>query len=288
MSQQVLSPEVIEAPRRYALGLFFLLAFALSWSAWLPDALAAFRSNDGGQGSTGLVLMGSFGPLLAALVTTAVMDGRAGFGKLGRRLLIWRAKPYWYAFVLLWPAALSLAATGLSLLLGAAVPRFDQPPLLEAYPLPPEITASVPWLALLPVVFLQQLLLGSSMGEEPGWRGYALPRMQSAHSSVWASLVLGLLWGLWHLPLWLGPYRLPVSQVGWELLGIIAASVLFTWVFNNTRGSLLLVMLFHASLAVTGLFLAESHVHPAIDVVLAWLIILAIWMIRRRTRLPIR
>ena len=73
-----------------------------------------------------------------------------------------------------------------------------------------------------------------------------------------------------------------------ELLGIIAASVLFTWVFNNTRGSLLLVMLFHASLAVTGLFLAESHVHPAIDVVLAWLIILAIWMIRRRTRLPIR
>lgn len=116
-------------------------------------------------------------------------------------MLTWRVQAYWYAVVLLSPAVLSMAATAVSMALGATVPRLDEPPFLHTYPLPQELIGSVPWLVFLPVVFLQQLLLGSSMGEEPGWRGYALPRMQWRYSSLRAGLTLGLLWGLWHLPL---------------------------------------------------------------------------------------
>jgi len=154
--------------------------------------------------------------------------------------------------------------------LGAEAPAFNHPPVLDAYPA--DLTARIPWLALLPAVFLQQVLLGSSLGEEPGWRGYALPRMQWMHSSLSASLLLGLLWALWHLPLWIRPEQ-QLSQVAWDTLGIIAAAVLFTWVFNHSRGSLLLALLFHASIAVTGLFLAVPDRHAAISTVLAWLLV---------------
>lgn len=213
-------------------------------AAWLPATLGPGSPDAEPDTSTGLILLGSYGPLIAALGTTALLDGRAGFRDLGRRLRIWRVKPYWYAFVLVWPALLSLAATAVSI--------------------------------------AQQLVVGSSLGEEPGWRGYALPRMQWQHGALRAGLVLGLLWGLWHLPLWLWrDHRSPI-EVGWELLGILAMSVLFTWVFNHTEGSLMLAMLFHASIATTGLFLAESHLGPAVEVLLAWMLVALLIVLDRR------
>lgn len=257
------------------------MAFAVSWSAWLPVLLSGGSSGDP---TPGLVLLGAFGPLLAALLTTALFDGRPGYRDLGRRLLLWRVQPYWYAVVLVLPALLSLAGTAVSVVLGAPLPRFDDPPFVHAYPIPSQVAGAVPWLAVLPLVFVQQLLVGSSMGEEPGWRGYALPRMQWRHTAVRAGVLLGLLWGLWHLPLWLWRDQRSPAEIGWELLGIIATSVLFTWVFNHTDGSLLLAMLFHASIATTGLFLAESHLGPAVDVVLAWLLVASVTAAERRMR----
>ncbi len=281
MSRQLTPAHTRRQPHGHSLTVFFTVAFAVSWSAWLPAILSVGTSGDP---ATGLTLLGSFGPLLAALLTTALFDGRTGFRDLGRRLLIWRVQPYWYAVVLLLPALLSLAATAVSVALGATIPRLDDPPFLQTYPLPQEVIGAVPWLTFLPMVFVQQLLVGSSMGEEPGWRGYALPRMQWSHSASRAGVMLGLLWGLWHLPLWLWRDQLPVAEIGWELLGIIATSVLFTWVFNHTDGSLLLALLFHASIATTGLFLAESRLGPAVDVVLAWLLVAVVTAAERPTR----
>lgn len=271
-------------PHRHSLLIFFTMAFALSWAAWLPATLGVGSFIAEPDASTGLILLGSFGPLLAALGTTALVDGRTGFRQLSRRLLTWRVRPYWYAFVLLCPALLSLTATAVSMVLGAAAPRFNHPPFLQVYPLPPDSVGTVPWLAFLPVVFVQQLLLGSSIGEEPGWRGYALPRMQWRHSALPAGLVLGLLWGLWHLPLWLWRDHWPLIEIGWELLGILATSVLFTWVFNHTEGSLLLAMLFHASIATTSLFLAVSHLVPAIDVAIVWVLVALLIAVDSRAR----
>jgi membrane protease YdiL (CAAX protease family) len=176
----------------------------------------------------------------------------------------------WYAFVLLFPAAVSLTTSALFVSFGGSAPDFAHPPVLHLYPLPPELLAVGPW-PLLPFVFLQTLLLGSPMGEETGWRGYALPRLQATRSALWASVVLGVLWGLWHLPLFLTRGQ-PLSHefFGWYLLGIVADAVLFTWVYNNTRGSLLLVLLFHASIAVTDLFIAPTEASALLSIAVKW------------------
>jgi membrane protease YdiL (CAAX protease family) len=190
---------------------------------------------------------------------------------LFKRLLIWRVGVRWYMFVLFWPAVLSLAKTGIGVVLGGAVPDFSQPPFVQLYPLPPELLNTVPFIVFLPFVFLQQMLMGSSMGEEPGWRGFALPRMQAHQSSLRASLLLGLFWGVWHLPLWLTKGH-PMQETfwGWSVLGLMATAVLFTWVYNHTKGSLLLALLFHTSIAITGLFLASAETYSSIEVALNW------------------
>jgi uncharacterized protein len=258
---------------------FLLLAFGLSWVFWLPMAAA----------SHGLIslqwppilagLLGAFGPSLAALIITGIYQGRRGLRWLLGRLLVWRVGIQWFAFVLLWPAAISLAKTGLHVALGGSVPDFANPPVLSVYPVPPEAFAAGPW-PLLPFIFLQQTLVGSSMGEELAWRGFLLPRLQARHSALAASVVVGILWGLWHVPQFLmADNQLAETSFGWFLLEIIANAVLFTWVYNNTRGSLLLALLFHTSINITYLFLSAPEVSPWLSLALEWGFVAAVIMV---------
>ena len=198
---------------------------------------------------------------------------------------MWRVGARWYAFALLYPAAISLLTTALYILVGGATPDFANPPVLEVYPLPSGLAAVGPW-PLLPFVFLQYLLFSSPMGEEIGWRGYALPRMQAGWPALHASIALGLLWGVWHLPLYLTRGH-PISGefFGWFLLGIVADAVLFTWLYNSTGGSLLLTVLFHASIAVTGLFLSPVEATPFIGLALEWIFVGAIIAVASPARL---
>lgn len=254
-----------------SLTVFSTLAFGISWVVWIPVALASYDLIPFQANPTFSGLLGAFGPFFAALITTAIFEGRAGFSMLFRNLIIWRVGIQWYLFVLFWPAFISLMKTGIAILLGSAAPDFSQPPFLELYPLPPELLNATPFIVFLPFVFLQQMILGSAMGEELGWRGYALPRLQHRQSSVRSSLLLGLLWGVWHLPLWLTEgHAAQDIFLGWSLLGLIATTILFTWVFNNTLGSLLLALLFHTSIAVTALFLAGIEGYGWLDVLLSW------------------
>lgn len=252
---------------------FFLLAFGISWLVWIPAALAARGLISFPLSSSVVGLLGSFGPSLAALLVTAVIAGLSGLRQLLGRLFIWRVNWRWYLFVLLWPAVLSLAATAVYALFGGTTPDLTQPPVLEQLALPPEMTAVGPW-PLLPFIFLQQLLVGSAMGEEIGWRGFALPRLQAGQGALWASVTLGVLWGIWHLPLYLTQGH-PLSEIffGWTLLGIVADTILFTWVYNHTGGSLLLALLFHAAIAVTGLFLPGTPANLPIALVLKWAVV---------------
>jgi membrane protease YdiL (CAAX protease family) len=93
------------------------------------------------------------------------------------------------------------------------------------------------------------LILGGPLGEEPGWRGFALPRLQLLHGPLVESVVLGILWGMWHLPLfWSGVWTpLTIPNVVMFILMITALTIIITWVFNNAKGSLLITMLMHAS-----------------------------------------
>src|SRR5215213_6772945 len=145
-----------------------------------------------------------------------------------RRMVRWRVRPVWYAVALLLPVAISGGAALLNVVvLGASAPS------------PAELGA---WSGLVPTFFLLLLVPGiGGAWEEPGWRGYALPKLQGGHySALLASLILGVVWAFWHLPLMvIGQIHLsdPVFIVAW--------TVVFTWVFNDTNGSVLIAMLMH-------------------------------------------
>ncbi|MBN2472835.1 MAG: CPBP family intramembrane metalloprotease [Anaerolineae bacterium] len=218
--------------RQYPLVAFFGLTYALSWLLWLPMLLA-------GQSSAVWLHLGTFGPTLAALLVSGVLGGRAAIARLLRGLLIWRVPGFWYAFSFLSTALVVLPAIAAHVWLGGAVPAFNDP---------------AQWYMAL-LVF-GYVLVFSVLGEEIGWRGYALPRLQGRFSALGASMILGLLWALWHLPLFFvaGDVHqgLPLSLFIAQDVGL---AILMTWMFNNTRGSLLLAHLFHAASNTTlGLF----------------------------------
>jgi uncharacterized protein len=203
--------------KRHPIITFFVLAYALSWWGLPLYALDLLP-----------VPIASFGPFLAALVVLAVTRGMTGVGGLLRRMVRWRLGLRWYAVALLLPVVLSLAATLLNVfMLGARTPS----------------SAELGGWSNLFTLFAIMLLVPGFGGawEEPGWRGYALPRLQSDRSALVASLIVGVLWAFWHLPLMM------VGQAAWsDLVQIVAVSIVFAWVFNNANGSVLIVMLMHA------------------------------------------
>lgn len=263
--------QTLRARKPLSLIMFGLLTFGLAWGVWIPQALASHGLIVLPLSPTLLTLIGAFGPSLAALILVAATERWVGVRQLLRRLLIWRVGVHWYLFVLVWPVALSLLTTAAHVALGQAAPDFAHPPVLDVYPLPPELVA-VGWWVLLPFVLVQQLLLSSPMGEEIGWRGYALPQLQRRNTPLMSSIILGLIWSVWHLPLYLTRgHPLASEFFGWLPLGLIPTTILFTWVFNHTRGSLLLALLFHAAINITDLFLARTATLPPIGPALTWL-----------------
>jgi uncharacterized protein len=220
---QPAQPAPHPAPVRRTL-LFFLVTFVFSWSIWI---LLAITGCENGV----LDIMGRFGPLVAALLLTGVLDGRAGLAGLWKRMLIWRVHPGWYAFAFLGTAVVALGAIGIHIWMGGGALQFNDPAQLY----------------LVVPVFVYVLVL-SVAGEETGWRGYALPRLQERWGALPASLVIGVVWGVWHLPLFWMPGNFHTEiPFGLFLLQDVALSVVITWLFNRTGGSLLLVHLFHAA-----------------------------------------
>ncbi len=216
--------------RRYPLISFFVLAYALAWWIWI---LYAFNV-------TFLGPIFALGPFLAAIIVTALTKGTAGLKALLSRMVRWRVGLGWYAAALLLPVAVYVVAVSLSILLGARASTAEQ---------------FGSWYLIFPL-FAYSLLfpLSGAFGEELGWRGYALPRVQARLWALSAALVIGVIQTAWHLPLFMidrstSPVPLIVGYMG---LGILA-----TWVFNNTRGSVLLTMLLHASFNTNAGFFGE-------------------------------
>ena len=195
------------------------------------------------------LLLGALaGPTLGAFVVTATLDGKAGVRALLRRYLRWRVGLRWYLLVLVvQPLVIILA---LSLWLGSALTAFIQHW---------QWTFSL-YLPLIPTFFF----LGGPLGEEPGWRGFALPRLQQRYGALVGSLILGFFWGTWHLPAyfvqgWLGPFTVPVFVGG--IIAGMAGSIIVTWIYNNTRESIFIAILFHA--ASNAAITLAAHLLPA-------------------------
>jgi len=242
--------------RRYPLATFFVLVYGITWVVWVPRAAGA---------SLGVVGQAwTWAPAIAALLAAALTGGRSALRDLGARLVRWRVGWLWYLVVILGPAVFSLAVAGVYVLLGgpwatAAPAALREGPLM-----------------MLPL-FLVILTLTDGLGEELGWRGFALPRLLGGHNALAASLILGVIWALWHLPLiWTEGSAMYQQPVWLPLLDITAKSVLFTWVFLHTRGSVLLAMLLHGA---TNLFIVSPSPTSSGDLTLSLLAAGAKWVL---------
>jgi membrane protease YdiL (CAAX protease family) len=215
--------------KKYELFGFFLLANLFSWVVGISLALEAQ-----GKGNAAIPFsmhyLYAFGPTIAAIIMTWLLSGAEGIKELFGRILKWRVKLIWWviAFSPLWLFGLIVIVQQI-------------------------ITGEWLDLSLLGQVnFLPQLNLGVALvlwvltfglGEEIGWRGYALPRMQKNRSAMSATLILTVLWALWHWPMFF--YVLDISIVfGW-LISLTAGTIVFTWLYNSSQGSVLMLILWH-------------------------------------------
>jgi membrane protease YdiL (CAAX protease family) len=236
--------------RRHPLIAFFSLAYVLSWWPWVWTAL-----NPANAPSTILPP----GPLLAALIMLAVTDGWAAMRAFLKPIARWCVGLRWYLLVLGLPPAITLAAVGLDLQLGATM----EPHL-------------VGWIDLAARFVFVLLLIG--LGEEPAWRGFALPRLMTGRSALVASLALGILHAIWHLPL-LGVEYDASNVLPW-MIGVLAFAILVTWIYLHTQGSLLLPMLFHSSVNTSAVLFGWFS---GDDLLRLWWLFSALWVIAAGT-----
>ena len=196
--------------RRWPVTSFYLLTLAVSWPLGLLPP----------------------GPSIAAIAVTALIDGRSGVGALLRRVTVWRVGVRWYLIALLGPVALLAAAASVNVLAGAQVAT--EGPLVD-------------WVELGRLFGIQVVGVLAGPWEELGWRGYALPRLLKRTSPLTASLGVGVLWAVWHIPLFMS------GDLPWaDAAALVVLSVLFTAVFVRTKQSVLIAFLMHASVNAAG------------------------------------
>src|SRR5262245_33289187 len=257
---------LIQTLKRYPLLTYFVLVYVLTWAFWIPLAIAHDTTS---FPFVVFAVLGNSTPSLVGILLTALLSGKSGLREVLRRLGQVRAALIWYAVVLLLPPVLWLVALGIPTLLGLATIAF-------AFPV---------------VGVLGSFVAG--FGEELGWRGFALPRMQARQSALSASLLLGVPWCLWHRPLNIAVGLLPLTATGlvqfiFFLLHIIAYSVLFTWVYNNTKGSLFLMVLFHTVFDIVGFTIltpSNTWIVPVLYVTLLWVTVAIIVVMEGAARL---
>lgn len=221
---------MISSIKRHPLVTFFVLAYALSWGDYI---LSATRQN--------IPFLFPYGPLFAAIIVASVTCGSDGPKDILMRCLRWRVGLKWYAAALFLPVAIALAAVSLNVLLGAPTPTAAQ---------------LGPWYSLF--LLFPVAMIDAPLGEEPGWRGYAMPRFPASRSPLENTLILGVLLAGWHLPLALAGGAIAAPY----LIATIASAVATNWVYYNAHKSALLAILYHTSANTMGLYLFSTFAGP--------------------------
>jgi membrane protease YdiL (CAAX protease family) len=265
--------------RRHQLATYFGLTFAISWAIWLALILGSLDIQTLLGAVLNVVAIG--GPSIAALMLATIL-GRADLRHLLAGFSLSRLTAPWTVVALALPLAMMAVA-----IVGSAA-AFGTPSR--------GLTLSLAGVVL--AEFVRVLFLGGPMGEELGWRGFALPRMQQQTNALNASILLGLVWGLWHLPLYfvsgtgqselLGAGASPAFAIGGFLGWTIGLSVLFTWLFNQTGGSLIVVILFHAAVNVAAFLpsaVGSGGSASLLNVLITWLVAIGVVVRFGRARL---
>lgn len=236
---------MVEPNRKYirALAFYFVLAFGIAWASWFPSFLHPRNYRL-------LAFVGLFAPALSAGMVAFAFNRKQGVAELLGRYAILRFKAGWYLF--------SILLVPLLFMLSLSVESIFFHQHFEHLLLP-----GSPIFTLVSFVWLMVI----NSGEEIGWRGFALPRLQKLlHNPFYASIILGLLWSVWHLPIYLVPCQssIPFAMFIFFTTGL---SLIYTVVFNQTRGSLFSVVLLHASTDIAPRFLNITVFQPS-----TWLI----------------
>jgi len=219
-----------EAPSKAGLrvvGTFLTATFAVTWVLWTPLVLLGDRAPSAVAAI--LTMVGSLVPSAVAIVLMAATRDRAGLREVRARLCLVRVGARWYAAVLCIPLLVPMAVIAAASLGGEA----------------PEVDVTVVGAA---AIFLFSIFPGSALGEELGWRGLLLPRLLDRHSPFTSSVVVGSIWGFWHLPLWMvGAEARPIAVFPIFVVSTVAMSVIMTWMHLGTGGSLFVIVLYHAA-----------------------------------------
>jgi membrane protease YdiL (CAAX protease family) len=206
---------------------FFVLTYALMWTCFITVAVVKIPAHS--LTGTLMLYLGTFAPSLVALWLTARSEGRAGVRSLLGRTLQWRVSARWYVFAVIYIPAIKLTVALVHRLVTGGWPRFG----------------NEEWYIMLAAIVLSTPI---QAGEEIGWRGYALPRLAARLGLAGSSVLLGLIWACWHLPQFFIAEADTYGQSFYVfLLQVTALSVAIAWLYVNTNGSLLLVMLMHAA-----------------------------------------
>lgn len=214
------------------------MTFAIAWLIWLPVGFLA------PEYFLLVIIPGAWAPTIASVYLTWLTDGKAGVRQFLGRIIRWRVGFQWYPVVLFSIATIAFASQGINLWL------FDGSPITVNLP------AGIPedgLLVALPIIFFVNIFFGGPLAEDIGWRGYALPKLREKMDAFSASLVIGAIWVIWHLPFfWIPEGKGAVGGIPllWFALLTTAWSVLFAWAYVNTE-SILMPVLFHAAVNTT-------------------------------------
>lgn len=243
---------------------YFLLAYAVSWTLWLPR-IASTQDWWSVELPPWWHYLGAAGPLVAALTVSAINDGKPGIAVLVAQYSLRRVRVRWLALGVLSPVILGLAALPVARLLTGDWPTYDQ--LSRADDLP-ELVFPV-------TLIIHTLAFG--VDEETGWRGFALPRLQRNHTAIGATHLLALGWGIWHVPAFFeNPSNMDMSwfQAIGFLAGLWMGAIFLTWLYNSAQRSLIVIVLWH------GLFnqLSASQASGVVAAILSAGVILIAWI----------
>lgn len=229
---------------------YLLITFLLTWLFWCllyASSKGIINPSIHSNYLMRFILLGGCMPSVLAIIYAGLTNETGEFKKLLRKITIWKINPLWYVFSIFFPAAIYYAPAIISNIFGNYYTlhlRFH------------------PYYLLL--LFGGQLL-GGPLNEEFGWRGFVLPRLQRRFNPLISSIILGIIHGLWHLPLFfipgVGQYKNSFIQF---LIICICVSIYYTWMYNRTKGSLITVCLFHAGYNFQSVFFIMTTVHPTI------------------------
>jgi len=217
---------------------FFLLTFAYSWVIWIPSVLDGIGIKlpfSVTEYSTVVVIIGAFAPLLAAITLVVREEGWKGARAFLGQALDFHIKPVFLVLALALPLIIHLIAHYLALAVGLDVAKTLFPTEISVAP----IVLAIPY-------FFLMLILGGGQ-EEFGWRGYAQEPLQEKIGVIPASLVIGVIWGIWHLPLWFmaGDLHSAYSFFAFVMM-TTSISIMYAWLYNSSGKKLIVVMFFHA------------------------------------------